>query len=405
MPWNDTSLPKQRLDFVRAALQHHESITALAQRSGVSRKTAYKWLVRYAQEGRTGLQERSRAPATRPQRLAPALLERVIALRHTHPHWGAKKLRILLARKIAPAATPSERTIARWLARRGLVRRQVHRARPGPQLCWPGLQIPQRPNDVWTVDFKGAFHTGDGQRCEPLTVRDLFSRKGLCLSILPDVRQAALCGVFRRLFQRFGMPVTIRVDHGQPFASAAPYGCSILSLWWMRLGIRVDFTRPASPQDNGSHEQFHRIYKAENLRPPARSPRAQQERHRRWLHHYNTQRPHEALSQRPPASRYRKSPRRYRPLPLLFAYPKAMKVYRVGHKGTIRWRGRVRLLSRILAHQRIALRPTSPTTADVYLEKILMGNLHANDFAGMRPVTIITTKKCHPCRGTKVSPM
>ena len=193
---------------------------------------------------------------------------------------------------------------------------------------------------------------------------------------------------FLRLFKRFGLPGVIRVDNGQPFASPAPYGCSVLSLWWMRLGIRVDFTRPASPQDNGSHEQFHRVYKAENLRPPARSLHAQARRNQRWLLHYNTERPHEALGQQTPASFYQKSSHRYRKLKAPFAYPRQWKVYRVGPKGTIRWQGRIRLLSRILAAQRIGLCPTSNSTADVYLDKILMGNLHLDDLAGMRPVIV-----------------
>jgi len=396
MPWNDSSLPKQRLELVQAALAKRESITALARRLGVSRKTAYKWLARHAKFGLAGIEERSHARFHQPHQLTRAVIERLVALRHLHPSWGAKKLRTLLADELAPEAAPAERTMARCLARFRLSRRRVHRARPGPLLRRHGLQIPQRPNDVWTVDFKGAFRTGDGRRCEPLTVRDLFSRQVLAIEILPNLRSTSLRGAFLRLFKRWGLPATIRVDNGQPFASAAPYGCSVLSLWWMRLGIRVDFTRPASPQDNASHEQFHRIYKAETLRPPARSLRAQQRRHARWLLYYNTQRPHEALGQHPPASLYHKSSRRYRPTQARFAYPRRWKVYRVGPKGTIRWRGRIRLLSRILARERVGLCPTSDSTVDVFIEQILVGNLHADDPAGMRPVTLVPAPRFTP---------
>jgi transposase InsO family protein len=392
MPWKDSSLSKQRLSLVQSAFEQRETVRALAQRFGVSRKTAYKWIARHAKFGLAGVQERSHATVCQPQRLTTALIERIIALRHAHPSWGAKKLRTLLALELGPAAPPAERTIARWLARGGLCRQRPHRARPGPLLARHGLQLAQNPNDVWTVDFKGAFRTADGQRCEPLTVRDLFSRMVLAIEILPDCRHATLRAAFLRLFQRFGLPATIRVDNGQPFASPAPYGCSILSLWWMRLHIAVNFTRPGCPQDNASHEQFHRVYKNETLRPPARCLRAQKQRHQRWLAHYNTERPHEALGQRPPACLYRKSPRRYRKLKPIFAYPLQWKVYRVGPKGTIRWRGRIRLLSRILAHERVGLCPTSDSTADVYIEKILMGNLHTDDLAGMRPVTILPNR-------------
>ena len=377
--------------MVQAALEKRQPIAALAKRFGMSRKTAHKWIKRFQEDGASGLHNRPRAPTT-PRRTPAPILERIVALRYAHPTWGAKKLRTVLVEEIAPLAAPCERSISRWLAHCRLQRRRLHRARPGPILYRQNLQIPQRPNDVWTVDFKGAFRTGDGQRCEPLTVRDLFSRMVLAIEILPDMRHHTLRAAFLRLFQRDGLPATIRLDNGQPFASAAPYGCTALSLWWMRLGIRVDFTRRAKPQDNGSHEQFHRVYKAETLRPPARSPQAQQKRNRRWLLHYNTQRPHEALGQTPPARLYRKSPRRYRSLPKSFRYPNTSKVYRVGHKGTIRWGGRVRLLSRILARERVGLRKTSASTADVYLEKIHMGTLHLHDLAGMRPVTIRNSK-------------
>lgn len=388
LPWQDSSLVKQRLELVRLALDQPRSLTALARRFGVSRKTAHKWVVRHAQFGATGLADRSCVPLRQPDRLSDSLRERLLALRRAHPTWGAKKLRSLLLAELAPGSPPAVRTLTRWLARAGLSRRRLRRARPGPRLPWPGLLNPQAPNDVWTVDFKGAFRTGDGQRCEPLTVRDLFSRTVLLIEILPSLKRASLRAAFVRLFKRAGLPSTIRADNGTPFASAGPYGCSALSLWWMRLGIRVDFTRPAHPQDNGSHEQFHRVYKAENLHPPARSGRAQTRRHQQWLVHYNTQRPHEALGQRPPALFYRRSLRRYRPLKALFAYPRTWKVYRVGPKGTLRWHGRIRLLSRILAGERVGLRPTSPSTVDVYLDHLLVGNLHRDDPAGMRPVIV-----------------
>jgi transposase InsO family protein len=388
MPWKDLSPSKQRLSLVRAALAKHESISELAHRFGVSRKTAHKWISRHIESGLAGMEDRNRAPGRQSQQMPKALVERIVGLRHAHPSWGAKKLRTLLARELAPAALPAERTISRWLARCGLSRRPKHRARPGPQLPWPGLQTPQGPNDVWAADFKGAFRTGDGQRCEPLTVRDMFSRMVLAIEILPDCRHDTLRQAFLRLFKRFGLPGVMRVDNGQPFASSGPYGCSGLSLWWMRLGIEVNHTRLASPQDNGSHEQFHRVLKAETLRPPARSPRAQQRRQRQWLEHYNTERPHEAIGQKTPASLYQKSPRRYRPLARTFKYPARWKVYRVGPKGTIRWRGRIRLLSRILAHERVGLRPISQSAVAIYIEKLLVGHLHADDPAGMRPVTI-----------------
>ena len=77
--------------------------------------------------------------------------------------------------------------------------------------------MPRKPNEVWTVDFKGWFCTRDGQRVDPLTVRDLFSRYLLGIGLLRHHHQAVR-QYFERLFIKFGQPQIIRVDHGPPFA-------------------------------------------------------------------------------------------------------------------------------------------------------------------------------------------
>lgn len=387
-PWNDSSVQVQRRALIEALWDRNQSVAALARHFGVSRKTIYKWKRRHAAGGLSALVDRSRARHQQAHTTV-ALVDLVVSTRLTYRHWGPKKLRRFLIDKKHCRNAPAERTIARILDSRGLLRKRRRRALPGPSFPARSLVIPKRPHDVWTVDFKGPFFTANGHRCEPLTVRDLFSRMVLAIDFLPNAQFRSVQAAFVRLFRRYGLPATIRVDNGRTFASSAPYGCSALSLWWMRLGIRVDFIRPASPQENGSHEQFHRVYKNEALCPPASSLRAQRLRSRRWMHYYNFVRPHEALGQIPPASLFRKSPRPYRALKKSFPYPSSWQTYRVGHKGYIRWRGRVRLLSRILARHRVALRPLSASSVEVYLDKILLGTLHLNDPAGMRPALFL----------------
>jgi hypothetical protein len=258
-----------------------------------------------------------------------------------------------------------------------------------------GLSVAYAANQVWTVDFKGWFYTGDRVRADPLTVRDLYSRYGIAIELLAGVDEGSVRVAFEGIFIRFGLPKIIRVDNGKPFAAEGPYGYSALSLWWTRLGIEVQFTRPSRPCDNGSHEQFHRVYKAETLQPAALHRAAQQQRSNQWLIHYNEQRPHEALGQIVPARRYQKSRRKYRPISDDCSYPKAWQTIRASKKGYITWNRRQRLISRTVAGLKIALKPSEFECVHVYVGDILLGTLHQHDRKGMRaakkvPVTALS---------------
>jgi hypothetical protein len=249
----------------------------------------------------------------------------------------------------------------------------------------PGLTAARWPNQVWTVDFKGWFRAGNGQRCEPLTVRDLFSRYGLLVRVLPTQQVAPVKAVFTGLFRERGLPEVIRVDNGGPFASRGPAGLSQLSAWWTRLGIRVEFTRPACPQDNGSHEQFHRVMKRETTRPVAWTRRGQQHRCTCWLRGYNQQRPHEAMQQTPPARWYRKSRRKFpRRLPEL-KYEPGEVVRRVRSNGEIRWDGRKRFIGEAFIGQLLGLHPLKRGVSAVRFAHLLIGHLHEQDAGAMRP--------------------
>jgi len=278
----------------------------------------------------------------------------------------------------------------------------------------PGLTVPTRPNQVWTVDFKGWFRTVDGMRQEPLTVRDLFSRYGLCLRLLPNQDDRPVRRAMQRLFRARGLPEAIRVDNGSPFGGKGALGLSRLSVWWLRLGIRVEFTRRARPGDNAAHEQFHGCYQREVVATGAAHRRAMQRRSTRWLAHYNEQRPHEALGQRTPAEVYRPSRRAYpealaplkypRRWPVAFAMPKSItlgtgvpsltvtrmfeglrEVRRVRNRGHIRWRGRLRFIGRAFVGQTLGLRDSGLHHWEVFLGRQLIGHLHAYDAGGLPP--------------------
>jgi transposase InsO family protein len=383
MPWKTSSLLEARQRFVHAALRGYNPVAQLCREAHISLKTGFKWLRRFQNEGRPGLRDLSRQPHSSPQRTPPRWLAAIRVLRRKHPSWGGRKIYARLRQFHPRARLPMPRTITDWLRRwRGKPVRQ--RTRPGPERPRPKLSVPQAPNDVWTVDFKGWFRTHDGQRVNPLTVRDLFSRFILGIQLLP-LAHGPVQQYFQRLFRRYGQPKVIRVDHGAPFAGDGPLDLSRLSAWWLRLGIQVEFTRRSCPQDNGGHEQMHRIYKADTAAPPASSPKAQQHRSNRWVHYYNHHRPHEALGQRLPARLYHRSRRRYRgSLPPL-RYRRGWKMRRVSPRGFIHWRGRARGVGRAFAGENIGLKPVRKGAHEVYLGKHLIGVLADTDVGAMRP--------------------
>ena len=378
------SIAGERRRLVQALLRKEKSVHYWCRIFGISRKTAYKWKRRFIEGGRPALRNRPRRPKHMPRQLDRRWVQRLKRLRKQRPDWGPKKLRPQLQARYGQ--TPSLRTIARWLKRLNLVKPKRRRPPTAGVKTHPLLTVARRPNHVWTVDFKGWFRTGNGQRCEPLTVRDLFSRYGLEARLLATQHWRPAQSVFTRLFRVNGRPEVIRVDNGAPFASIGPAGLSRLSVWWMRLGIKVEFTRPARPQDNGSHEQFHRVMKRETVRPAAWSRRGQQHRTTLWLRDYNQHRPHEALGQKPPAKWYRKSRHRFpQKLPLL-RYRPADQVRRVRSNGEIRWTGRKRFIGEAFVGQKVALRRRQRGVWSVYFLEMLIGHLHQRDLGAMRPV-------------------
>jgi transposase InsO family protein len=383
MPQSNRLTWNQKLQLMQQSESGHQPLARVARRFQISRQTLYKWRRRFRDGGPMALQELSRRPHGRPQALSALELERIEAVRRRYGRWGPKKIRAWLRRHYPRARLPATSTIGAALQRLSLVYRRPRRL-PGPVVRTGAIRPPRRPNDIWTVDFKGWFRTLDRQRCEPLTVRDLYSRYGLLAQLLTDQRWRRVQAHFVRLFQRRGQPKAMRCDNGSPFGSNGPAGLSRLSAWWISLGIEVQFIRPACPQDNGSHEQWHRELKADTTGPALGNLRAQQVRTTRWLQQYNQCRPHEALGQRVPAEYYRSSRRRY-PGPVQPNYPKVWLVRRVRSNGQIRWQGRLRFVGEAFVGARVGLRPERRQVWRVYFHHVLLGELHDADPGGLRP--------------------
>ena len=378
MPWKNWTEQEERLRFVCAVQGGGETMAACCRRYLISRKTGYKWLRRYERGGYEALA----ACSQRPKRLPgwPAhWRERLLAWRLRRSTWGARKLRAKFRRLWPRQRLPAERTLQRWLAQATLTRRTRQRARPGPRQKCPPRLMARRPNDVWTVDFKGAGARGRG--LEPLTVFDLASRYGLAAPLLKAKDYACTRRAMLALFRRYGLPRAIQVDNGPPFGGGGSLGLSRLSAEWVRLGIKVQFGRPACPQDNAAHERWHRTLQDDLTMQAGHDD---QDRLNRCLHLYNTDRAHETLGMRRPVEVYRKSRRRYRGIPAPRRYPAGWSTVKVDAEGRAWWAKRQRLFGAAFAQQLLGLRCTAPGHWQVYLDHVLVGLLVAKDPAGMR---------------------
>lgn len=355
MPWRETGPMEERVRFVVAHESNLYDMSELCELHSISRKTGYKWLRRFEEGGFNGLADLSRAPLSCPHRMPVDVAEALIGCRRAHPTWGPRKLVCYLDKHNSKVADrlPAISTAGDLLKGAGLVqprRRRVRAVHPGSRPL-----VAHEPNDVWCIDFKGEFKTQDGVLCYPLTVTDAASRYLLSCTALPSTNHAGAQDVLTKLFAHAGLPSAIRSDNGCPFCSNALCGISRLSMWWMKLGIRHDRIRPASPQENGRHERMHRTLKAETARPPAEDRRRQQERFDAFGDEYNHIRPHEALAMQTPDTIWTPSTRA---MPQQLAepeYPGHMQVRTVRNKGEIKFAGRLVFVSEVLAHQRVAL--------------------------------------------------
>ena len=345
---------KERLQLVSLFETGSYTVAELAKQFGVSRKTAYKWLGRFVQEGAWGLEEHSRAPRRHPNATPTPLVLAVLRAKVAHPTWGPAKLQPAPEESSEIAtAWPAASTRGSILARHGLVTPRRRRRRVAP---WSQpFQDAASPNAVWCADFKGWVRTGDGSRCDPLTISDAFSRMLLCCQIVPRPDYAHVRPVFERIFREYGLPLAIRTDNGPPFASVGVGGLSPLAAWWVKLGILPERIQPGHPEQNGRHERMHRTLKGATMRPPAATPAAQQQRCDAFRLDYNTVRPHQALGQVAPATVYLPSPRLYPKRVDGPCYPAMTEVRRVRSNGQIKWRGELVFVSEALVGELVGI--------------------------------------------------
>jgi len=371
MPWRDLSPMSQRRRFIDDYLRRPFSMTELCERYGISRKTGYKWLQRFAEEGVEGLRDRSRRPLNSPHETPDYIVAAILEARRLHPRWGAEKLLWLLEQRHKRWRFPAGSTVCDILKRNGMVPRRPHRRKPGH----PGkpLTPANAPNEIWTADFKGHFKTRDGVYCYPLTVVDKYSRYILACHGQLTTSHGPSQDVFRRLFRKYGLPEIIRTDNGVPFATQALGRLSRLSVWWIRLGIFPELIEPSHPEQNARHERMHRTLKDETTRPPARNLTCQRRRFTRFVGEYNEERPHEALGQELPAKFYTPSPQPYPVRLPPLEYPGHYEVRLVSRNGGIRWNNHRVPVSHVLMEQYIGFEEIDNGLWEVYYGHVRLG--------------------------------
>lgn len=354
MPWKMEKPMDQKIKLISNWLEDDEDISELARRYSISRKTVYKWIKRYEEEGIQGLEEKERVAHSHPNITEEIIINRIINFKLKHMTWGPKKLMHCLREMNPEVDWPADSTAGYWLKKNNLVkdrkkRRHVQRYQDHFIDC-------ENPNDVWSADYKGQFYTRDKKVCYPLTITDNSSRYILACEGLegPRLIETKLC--FERVFKDFGLPLAIRTDNGTPFAGTGIGGLSRLSIWWIKLGIIPERIDPGEPQQNGRHERMHKTLKEFAVNPKIKDLAEQQGMFDFFRYEFNNERPHESIGMKRPVEVYKISERTLPDKIKSIEYPDDFLVRSVKHGGEIRFDNNFYFISGLLYKERVGLK-------------------------------------------------
>jgi len=351
MPWKESYVVEERFKFV-IRHQNGEKIASLCREFGISRKTGYKILTRFEKEGVDGLSNQSRRPFRLARRINEEMEFQLLKIKEEKPDWGAAKIREIFLRRNPQVKPPAKSTVHALFDRHDLVqKRKWKRIKAQGTFLAPA----KGPNDLWCADFKGQFRLGNSSYCYPLTITDYHSRYLLCCEGFSSNKVDLTFGGFQRAFEEHGLPLAIRTDNGVPFSfPRSLFGLSHLSVWWLRLGIRLERIQPGHPEQNGRHERMHLTLKKATAKKPKANFLEQQERFDEFCSEFNHERPHESLQMKFPGEVYVKSPRAYQGL-LPLEYPQHDRTGLVTSSGDVCLQRKKFHLSRAFAKQEVGL--------------------------------------------------
>lgn len=375
MPWKETCVMDLKMQFIADWLRSGHGVSDLARGYGISRKTAYKWIGRYQEQGAAGLQARSRAPHHCPHAVSEQVAEQIVALKKRHPSFGPKKVLDRLRWLQPELILPADSTAGEILKAAGLVKKRRYR-RPYPADPQP-FELGDCNNALWSVDYKGQYRTASGHWCYPLTVTDNASRYLLGCHGVSATDYAQTKPIMEWIFQEYGLPEGILSDNGSPFASRSAGGLTRLSKWWVELGIRVHRTKPGTPTQNARHERMHgSLNRAVGDGMRGAGVLQQQALLQTFCQEFNEQRSHEALGRQTPASVYQRSRRLYSPVLRPIDYGTDQAVRNVRHNGEIKWRSHLIYVSELLAKHRVGLREMEDDRVEVRYSDHLLGHIN-----------------------------
>jgi len=370
MPWKESNMMDERTKFVGRLLEG-EMMAPLCREFGISRDTGYKIWNRYKDQGSSGLPNKSRAPHSHPNQLPFEVEQLLVRLKQEKPYWGAPKIQKLLSMRYPDIKLPAISTIHCVFDRHGLVNKKKRRKKFTSIAGY--LSTPKNPNDLWCTDFKGQFKMINRIYCFPLTISDFISRFLIDCEALDSTKEDPCYSVFEQAFKEYGLPSAIRSDNGIPFASGnSLWGLTKLSVWWIRLGIKIERIKPGNPQQNGRHERMHRTLKLEATKPPGMNMLQQQEKFFHFVNEFNHERPHQALGMKCPGELYKKSPRIYKGITDL-TYPGFDKSLLITNCGRICINESKIHVSRAFANQRVGLNEVDDNIWEVNFMEYQLG--------------------------------
>ena len=380
MPWKEVDKMTEKEKFINEALKAEKPFKHLCNEFGISEKTGYKWKNRFYADGKAGLQEQSRETKTHNNALEEDAIIEIIKFKEAHPYWGAKKIRELYSRKYPEKETPSLSSVNRILDKCGMVKkRRIKPATTETKRLRQYIKA-EEPNDVWAIDFKGWWKSS-GELCEPFTVRDIVSKKILCVRLMESKSSEAVRAVMTELFKEYGLPKVIRSDNGTPFSS--PNGLlslTSLSAWWITLGITPDRTDKGTPGQNGSLERMHADIAREIQGQIKGGRKANQIVLDEWVKEYNSVRPNEAIGMKTPDEVYKKSDRKYIGDYDEIEYPIGYETRKVFSSGEILVKSVRVTIGYSLRGMNVGLKPNQNNSYDVYLADFLLGNLDMDSY-------------------------
>ncbi len=353
MTWGASKVEDQRKLFIIAYCEKKQTIADLCRHFSISRKCGYKWIKRFEENGIEGLKNLSTTPLNQPNKTDLSTISELLKVKYEWSKWGPKKVLGYLKNNQPNIKWPSVTTVENIFNDYGLVKKRKLRKRLAERK--DPLGICNISNDIWCIDFKGWSLTKDGNKMDPFTVMDAFSRFLLCCQKLWANDTDHVWAVFEKLFREYGLPLKIRSDNGPPFATIGIGRLSGLSIKLIKAGVIPEWIDPGEPQQNGRHERMHLTLKQEGI-DTTKDLNTQIKKLESFREYYNFTRPHEALNQKSPGMIYQPSLRYWDGRLKSPEYSTEYKIGFVKSCGKMSWKGSEVYVGRAFSGEPIGLK-------------------------------------------------